>query len=54
MLTKDRLLPWCDSPLREIYVGYGEEYGMSKEVSQVIDDFCRQFKNNEITIDLNG
>ena len=53
MLTKDRLLPWCDSPIRELYVGYGDEYGMSKEVSDVIDSFCKQFKNEEVTINLN-
>ena len=54
MLTKDRLLPWYDSPIRELYVGYGDEYGMSKEVSDVIDSFCKQFKNEEVTINLNG
>lgn len=54
MLTKDRLLPWCDSPIRELYVGYGDEYGMSKEVSEVLDNYCKQFKNEEVTINLSG
>lgn len=52
MLTKDRLLPWCDSPIRELYVGYGNDYGMSKEVSEVLDNYCKQFKNEEVTINL--
>ena len=54
MLTKDRILPWCDSPICELYVGYGVDYGMSEEVSDIIDAFCNQFKNKEITINLAG
>ena len=50
MLTKDRLLPWYDSPIRELYVGYGDEYGMSKEVSDVIDSFCQQFKTKKLQL----
>lgn len=43
MLERDRFLPYYESPLFEIYIGAGKDYGWSAEVSNVINRFCLSF-----------
>ena len=54
ILTKDRFLPWCDTPLRALYEGMGDEYGYSKETSDVLDSFCISLNAKNITINLSS
>lgn len=51
MLEKDRIIPYNESPLRDLYVGVGIDYGWSSEVSDVINQLCLSYPH-AITIDL--
>ena len=51
MLEKDRIIPYNESPLWDLYVGVGIDYGWSPEVSDVINKLCLSYPH-AITIDL--
>lgn len=39
IMEKDRFVPFYETKVKEIYIGYGKDYGLSNELTKIIDQF---------------
>ena len=42
MMSTDRFIPFYENSTKEIYAGYGDDYGLSKDLSKIIDEFVNK------------
>lgn len=39
LMENDRFVPFYETKVKEIYIGYGKDYGLGKELTTIIDQF---------------
>ncbi|AND75330.1 hypothetical protein FDH01_gp292 [Acinetobacter phage vB_AbaM_ME3] len=48
LLEKDKVIPYYENSLLELYPSIGKDYGWSDEVSNVVKEFCNQYNTGVI------
>lgn len=43
LLEESRIIPFYEAPYKELYSGAGEDYGWSKEVTEVVEAFVKEY-----------